>query len=333
MNMWKRSGITGVAILAAGALRMPVEQRLTDEMREAGLLPRQLEVSTRERIGQTGAAVALGGLRTLVATFLNLRAFAFFSEQRWSNVDDTYRLVVDLAPRTRYYWETASWHQAYNAAAYYQHHSALPALRRREAWRASILRGREILEQGISNMPDDWSLHSKLGFLLRDSNKIDAFGSDAGATFLEAAEAYRRASGLEGAPAHMRRFEFYSLARVPGREAEALAMGRRLFAESRGNHVPALLSVLFALEAWKNPEMDHLAVALEIFGEPEFAMRDLGLHWMRPDERFPVHGVARGLEAIYNHLDIPGDERVLNRPLPTAFGPLDAFRDRSGGGN
>jgi hypothetical protein len=332
MNSWQRSGIVGLAILATGAARMPVEQSITDQMREAGLLPRQLEVSTREKIGQTSAAVALGGLRTLVATFLNLRAFGFFTEQRWPNVDDTYRMIVDLAPRTRYYWETASWHQAYNAASYYQSDSSLPSLRRREAWRASILRGREILEQGINNMPDDWSLYAQLGFLLRDPNKIAAF-HDLDAVFLASSEAYGRAAEFKDAAPYVRRFEFYSLARVGGREAEALALGRRLYEESPQNHAPTLLCVLFALEAWENPGMDHKARALEIFGTPERALDYLGLYWQRVRERFPMHGVARALGEIYDSLDTPPNQRVLNQPLPAAYDPEDAFLDRSGRGD
>ena len=332
MTAWKRTGIVALAIVATGAARMPVEHRLTGEMRDAGLMPDRLDVSTRDRIGQTSAAVALGGLRTLVATFLNLRAFGFFTEQRWTNVDDTYRLIVDLAPRTRYYWETASWHQAYNAAAYYQNDSSLPALRRRESWRASIVRGREILEQGINNLPDDWALHLQHGFLLRDPNKIGAF-ADADAAFLAASESYARAADIDGSPAYARRFQFYTLARVAGHEAEALELGRKLYRESTSHHAPTLLCVLFSLEAWENPEMDHMKRAVEIFGTPERATEQLGMYWQRVRERFPTHGVARALEALYEAQDIPDRDRVINQPLPHVYDPEDAFLDRSGRGD
>ncbi len=324
MKVWKRTGIVALAVIVTGAARMPVEHRLTAEMRAAGLMPATLDISTRERIGQTSAAVALGGLRTLVATFLNLRAFGFFTEQRWSNVDETYRLIVDLAPRTRYYWETASWHQAYNAAAYYQNQSALPALRRREAWRSSIVRGLEILDQGISNMPDAWPLHVQRGFLLRDPNKIRAFG-DPEASFLAAAESYARAAEIEGAPEYARRFQFYTLARVSGREAEALALGRELHAESTAHHAPTLLSVLFALEMWENPEADAKALAIDLFGTEERAVEQLGLYWQRVRERFPTHGVARALEALYDARGTPASERIINQPPPRIYDPEEAF--------
>ena len=332
MESWKRSSIVALAILATGAARMPVEHRLTGEMRDAGLMPAELDISTRERIGQTSAAVALGGLRTLVATFLNLRAFGFFTEQRWINVDETYRLILDLAPRTRYYWETASWHQAYNAAAYYQIDSTLPALRRREAWRASIIRGSEILEQGIKNLPDEWALHLQHGFLLRDPNKISAF-ADADSAFLAAAEAYARAAEIDGAPSYARRFQFYSLGRIEGRQAEALELGRKLYNESHHNHVPTLLALLFSLEAWENPESDHMARAIEMFGTKENATDQLGQYWQRVREQFPTYGVAHALESLYDAQDTPAEERVLNQPLPHIYDPEDAFLDRSGRGD
>ncbi len=97
---------------------------------------------------------------------MNLRAFGYFSEQKWADVGDTFDVIVDLAPRTRYYWDTGSWHQAYNAASYYLYESDIPPLRRKLAWRESILKGKSFLERGIRNNPDDPKLCESLGILL-----------------------------------------------------------------------------------------------------------------------------------------------------------------------
>ena len=194
------------------------------------------------------------------------------------------------------------------------------------------MRGREILEQGIVNLPDEWSLHAQLGFLLRDPSKFGAFG-DLDATFLTASEAYGRAAAIDGSPSCLRRFQFYTLARVPGREADALKLGRALHAESRANHAPTLLCVLFVLEAWENPSMDHRRRAVEIFGSEQRAAEHLGLHWGRLRERFPVHGVARALDGLYDALGTASADRVLDQPLPRAYDPEDAFLDRGGRGD
>jgi tetratricopeptide (TPR) repeat protein len=325
VKSWKKTAILGIALLAFGAARLPFETGLRSELRAAGLAPAPMEIGTRDKIGQTSSAVALGGLRTLVATFLNLRAFTFFTEQRWDDVADTFDTIVDLAPRTRYYWETGSWHMAYNAASYYLNleNSEMPSLRRREAWRASIVRGRAFLERGIRNNPNDWNLLANLGFLLSDSNKFPAF-RDSAATFSAAADAYGKAADTGNALGYVRRAQFYSLARVPGREKEALALGRSLHAE-RINHTPTLLILLFVLEAHENPQMDTLQRALELFGTPEKAYEALTGHWQRTRERFPVHGVAASLESLEKSLAVPADKSIFKQEIPGAGSVDDWF--------
>lgn len=323
MKTWQRNGILTVALLAFGAARMPYESKLAKELKESGLTPQPMEIGTRDKIGQTSSAVALGGLRTLVATFLNLRAFSFFQEQRWDDLADTFDTIVDLAPRTRYYWETGSWHSAYNAASYYLNDSELPALRRREAWRNSILRGRAFLERGIRNNPKDWSLAANLGFLLSDANKFSAF-RDTNETFAAAAEAYQRSADTGTALPYVRRAELYALSRVPGKELEALALARTLYA-SQNNKTPTLLILLLVLEAFENPDMDTTARAIELFGTPEKAYTALTGHWQRARERFPVYGVASTMESLEKMLNIPKDQSILSQPIPRPKNTDDWF--------
>ena len=323
MKAWQRNAVLTVAVLAFGAARMPFEAGLAKELRAANLTPPPMEIGTRDKIGQTSSAVALGGLRTLVATFLNLRAFSFFEEKRWDDVADTFDTIVDLAPRTRYYWEAGYSHMAYNAASYYINDSTLPSLRRREAWRASIYRGRAFLERGIRNNPGDWSLLANLGFLLSDSNKFLAF-RDLNKTFADAADAYKRSADTGTALGYVRRAELYSLARVKGKEQEALALARSLYADQR-NRVPTLMMLLLVLEAHENPTMDVAKRAIEIFGTPEKAYEALGGHWQRTREHFPVYGVAAGLEALEKQLAIQDDKSVFKLPLQTPAGPDDWF--------
>jgi hypothetical protein len=316
--------ILSLVLLVFGAVRMPFEAQLCRELRSARLFPAPLEIGTREKIGQTSSAVALGGLRTLVATFLNLRAFTFFTEQRWDDVGDTFDTIVDLAPRTRYYWETGSWHMAYNAASYYINDSKLPALRRREAWRSYIVKGRSFLERGSRNNPDDWSILASLGFLLSDSNKFPAF-RDPNETFAAAAEAYRKSAETGKALGYVKRSWFYSLARVEGREGEALALGRSLYDAGVQNRTPTLLMLLLVLEAHQNPSMDVEKRAIELFGTPEKAYEALSVHWRRTREHFPVYGIASGLESLEKTLAIAREKSVFNEPPPPPAGPDEWF--------
>ncbi len=306
-------GVLTLAVLGFGAARMPFEANLSSELRAAGLTPMPLEIGTRDKIDQTSSAVVLGGLRTLVATFFNLRAFSFFQEQRWDDVAETYRTIVDLAPRTRYYWETGAWHSAYNAASFYLNDSKLAPLRRREAWRSSIIRGRAFLERGIRNNPDDWNLLAYLGFMLSDANKFPAFG-DSDATFSAAADAYGKAVKTGKALDFVQRAQLYSLARVKGRELEALALARKLYA-IRKNQTPTLKTLLFVLEAYENPKLEMEKRAVEIFGTPEASYDALCSHWQRTRERYPVYGVAGALQALEKTLKIDPENSIFNQAL------------------
>jgi hypothetical protein len=326
VKLQRKCVILAVAVFGLGAARLPFEAALSRDLRKAGLFPPALEIGTRERIGQTSSAVALGGLRTLVATFLNLRAFTAFTEQRWSDVEDAFNTIVDLAPRTRYYWETGSWHQAYNAASYYINDSKLPALRRREAWRESIFKGRAFLERGIKNNPDDWSIAANLGFLLSDANKFPAF-KDVNKTFSDAADAYKRSYETGRALGYVKRSMFYSLARVEGREAEALELAHKLYNENKINRTPTLLALMLVLEAHSNPSMDGEKRAIEIYGTPQKAYDALSAHWMRAREGFPVYGVAQTLQALEKTLNIPLEKSVFKQPLPPPRSIDDWFRD------
>jgi len=323
MTQGKRYAVLCLAILAAGGLRMPFERQLTVDLHEAGLLPPKMEQRTGEKIGQTFSAVSLGGLRTLVATFMNLRAFTFFTEQRWSEVGDTYELIVDLAPRTRYYWDTGSWHQSYNAASHYLYGSELPPLRRKANWRASIVRGREFLERGIRNNPDDPILKHRLGTLLSDPNKIAAFGNP-GEAYEQAYEAYMSAASLDNAPGFSKRFAFYSLARVPGRESDALELLRKI--ESEGGRLPPTINGLsYTLKYHENPSQPVMALIDSIFPSRDAAYETLSSQWQRTRDRFPLFGVAEAIALLESDLGIAREASVLRQELPLPVNPDDYF--------
>lgn len=296
--------ILALGLLAAGGLRATWEAPLTTELRADGLLAKPVALGTRDKIGQTSSAVALGGLRTLVATFLNLRGYSFFEARRWDDLADTFELIVDLAPGTTYYWETGSWHLAYNAASDYNYNEEMPALRRREAWRATILRGRNFLERGVRTNPDNWQISLTLGRLLSDPNKLVDYPA--------AAAAFKAAADTGQAPPFVRRNEFFSLARSPGRESEALEMGRRLYANP-SNRVSVLSSLMVALECRADPSRSPYEVAISTFGSAKSAYEPLCDYWVRVRERYPLNGIAKALQGLEETLAIPAEKSILKR--------------------
>ncbi len=306
-----KAAVILLGLMAAGAARLPWEASVTRDLRAAGLLSAPLRVDARERIGQTGSAVALGGLRTLVATFLNLRAYTAYTEQRWPDVEKNFGTIVDLAPHTTYYWETANQHLAYNAGTWYLMDEDLPPLRRRELWRAYVLKGRSFLERGIRNNPDSWGLNASLGNLLSDPNKLPAFQDIPGA-FAASAEAYRAASLVPGAPAYLTRMWFYSLARTPGREAEALALGEKILAGSRTLPPPSFLSTLFILRMHADPAQDAAALSARLFPSPARAYQALSAPWINKKDHYPVDGLAAALKHLETDLNVPWEKSVFN---------------------
>ncbi|BCU76355.1 hypothetical protein [Luteolibacter sp. LG18] len=312
--------LLAIGLLAAGGLRPLWEAPMTREFRATGLLAAPVGLDTRDRIGQTSSAVALGGLRTLVATFLNLRAYTCFTDKRWSEVADTYDLMVDLAPQTTQYWDMGSWHMAYNAASDYRIDSSLPPARRREAWREWILRGEAFLRRGIRNNPGDWKLLAALGRLCSAPDKLRDYAA--------AADAFKAAADTGQALPYVRRFQLYSLARCPGREREALEMARQLYQEP-GNRSTTFVSVLFVLEEKAAPSLDPASHAAALFGGPMLAYNELSLFWLRQNERFPVDGVAAALTALETQLVIPKNKSVFTKAVRRDETPDEWFQDDS----
>jgi hypothetical protein len=323
MTQGKRYAMVCLALLVAGGIRMPLEGKFHEELGEAGLLPPKLEQTTGDKIGQTFSAVSLGGLRTLVATFLNLRAFTYFTEQRWGEVWETFQMIVDLAPRTRYYWDTGSWHQAYNAASHYLYESKLPPLRRKEEWRASILRGRDFLERGISNNPHDGVLIQRLGLLYSDANKITAFG-DTDQAFFASYKAYMAAQRTGNAPSYVKRFALYSLARVSGKESEALALLWEIRKKDPYN-VPTMMALSYILQAHETPTQPTMDLVDSIFPNRKNAYDTLSVIWRRSRERFPVYGVASALALLEADLKIPAEKSALKADTSGTWDIEDAF--------
>lgn len=325
MKVVRKMVILLAVLLVFGGARLHFERKMMEDFRQAGLMRAKMDIGTRDKIDQTSSAVALGGLRTLVATFLHLRAHVCFEDRRWDDLEDTYGTIVDLAPHTRYYWETGSWHLAYNAASYFLHESSMPTLRRREQWRSFVHRGRDFLERGIRNNPEDWRLHANLAHMLRDPNKYLAF-RDREACLLAAADAYGKAAELGSySPLLMERFRFYCLVRVSGREEESLQLARSLYSDPRHRR-PTLKMLLYVLECHAKPERDVEALALEIFGDAKKAYESLARHWQRNREGYPSHGVAEGVVHLERLLGIPTPQSILAQPPSPSLSLDDWFK-------
>ena len=291
-------------LLVAGIVRMPVEQALTEELRAQSLLQKPLNLETRKKVGQGFWAVSLGGLRTLVATVLNLRAYGFFEGQKWEKVADTYDTIVQLAPNSAYYWDAGAWHMAYNAASHYQIDASLPEIRAKAEWRKWVLRGTAFLEEGTRQNPENALLWRQLGWLYSDPNKL--------VDYEKAAEAYGKAVEIGGTLPYVARAYVYAKARTEDGVDEVLPLVRQLQAEPGGN-VPTLMSLRFALEMREQPDRDAHLLALDLFGDSERAYELLGNYYLSSSEGFPMNGVAAEVRRLERELKVPSERSIFNQ--------------------
>ncbi len=299
----RRNLAAALFLIVAGLVRAPVEQRMTEALRRDGLLRPPLELATSKKLGQGFWAVSLGGLRTLVASILSLRAQTFYEENYWEGVADTYDTIVQLAPDSPFYWDTGYWHLGKNAVSYYRNnYEDLPPARARARQREWLRRATRFLEEGIRLNPDSDRLWRELGWrYLSPLNDTD---------YKKAAHAFRRASEGENALPYMRRFVAYAMVQDPDLIDDALPYVEQLRDEPGGN-VPTLMTIHFALKMRENPGLDGVGLAKEMFGGAREAYRKLGEYYLDLDMNYPMNGVKETLRRLEESLAVPEDKSVF----------------------
>jgi hypothetical protein len=226
-------------ITVFGAVILPWQAALQNEAHHAHFRSSPLDLGLREQIGQSGFLAALSGFRSLLAAFLWIDAHSAWEKTEWGRMAALFNTVTTLQPHTLLYWDIAAWHMAWNAsAAALQDTKQKSEILRERARRQYIELGRDILDRGIRNNPDQYLLHDRMGILLRDKLEDHAGAS----------EAFAKAATFKDAPAYIRRFAAYELAKVPGREQEAYERLLALYNEGEQQRLPSLVALLQGLE-------------------------------------------------------------------------------------
>lgn len=277
-----------------GIAKLDSEDQLHRDMVEQRLLHPPIQHETLGQLGQAGAAASLGGMRSLIATVWNLRAFLHFEDLDWIKVEHAYNIITTLQPQTIHYWKTGAWHLHTNAAVYYNEDPDLPSFRQSALQREYIHKGSAMLEQGVKQNPDSWELHSTLAQMWTDSYKTPDLP--------RAIAHYKDTLACKSLPDYKRamfeRFHFYAMTRVPAQRPKAYREGLRLYHASPRNRTPSLRNYLFALQ-------NELAIAepdripeSELFPDHATQLRWLKNLWKRKDQDYPVSGVRAKIEAL-----------------------------------
>ena len=228
------------ALLLFGLIRLPLEESLEDAQSQANLRTARLNIELREELGQMSYAAALSGFRSLVAAFLWIEAHTAWEQTAWGRMAGIFQGVTALAPRSLIYWDLASWHMAWNASIAARDNPAEPnQFLRQRGEREYHLLGRDFLERGIDNNPDDYLLHERLGIMLRDKFQ-DHCG--AAAAFAEAASKPRTRS-------YIKRLAAYELAQCEGQEQAAYEKLKAIYLLGESERKPRVITLINELEA------------------------------------------------------------------------------------
>lgn len=288
-----------LTLSAFGAAKLKFEDQLNRDMVDNRLIQPPLKEGTSLQIGQTGATVALGGLRSLVAAVWNMRAFLHFEDLDWIKLEQAYEVITTLQPQTTHYWETGAWHMHTNASVYYKEDPELSSFRQAALQRQYINKGSAFLEEGVRQNPDNWKLHNALARVWSDYYKLPDLN--------RAVTHYDNTLSCESLPDYKRamfeRFRFYTMTRVPERYEEALKEGLRLYHASPRNRTPSLSNYIFALQnALAIPDNERIPE------EQLFPNKKTQLQWLqnllnRQRQNFPIHGVEAKIEQLRRELN------------------------------
>lgn len=149
-----------LVLLLLGIAKLPLEQRVHDQLNREEVLPPRIEVGVMENLGQMGLAASLGGLRSMVASGLYLHSASAWEDKDWGAVDSRMSIACRLDPRYAGYWDNGANFMSYDAASWANEQ---PKFYGKQLYTHYVQRGIEILEQGLRYLPKSSRLQQNLG--------------------------------------------------------------------------------------------------------------------------------------------------------------------------
>jgi hypothetical protein len=244
-----------IALAITGAIALPLQTNLSKIRAAAGFTAPSLDLSLRERVGQLSFLAALSGFRSFIAAVDWIEAHVAWQNTEWGRMAGLIDTVTTLQPHSTLYWDTGSWHMAWNAAINARNNEAAEpseALRIRKE-RQYVDLGRSMLEDGIKNNPTNRLLYERLGLLL----------SQRAGDHCAAAEAYAKSASFPDAPPYVKRLAAYELLQCPGSERAAYEALRAVYDLGPDERKPTVITRLQELEEKLGiPPADRIKEAL-----------------------------------------------------------------------
>jgi len=298
------------ALLAFGALRLPLEHRMAATREKAGLRDDAgVPMNLHEQVSQASMVAALGGLRAMAAAIWDLWACSAWEKMNYAQVERDYLFCQRVQPRTFYYYERGQWMMAYNAAHYFELQNKERGTLNALLQSAYTDKGMAMVRTGQRFLPSEARLHEQEAVLYRDKIRPRQPAKEAAA--------WARAAACPEAPPYARRMQAYAQAHVPGEEAAAESLLREVArqwpGQSRNPLPPTLRNLLKIYELSRLPVGDPIT--------NRTAYTELKSIYLRSHpSRIPL--LLKSLRSLETELDIPLPERLPEPAPETSIGTL-----------
>lgn len=309
--------INTIVILATlaitGWLKMPFEQRLAEQMHELKLVPPRLSLEERSKLKQKAFIATYGSLRPTIAAFSSVQTTQYHSNQEWDKIENAFSEIVLLDPYNLYYWETASWHMAANAAVDRKNDQTLTEVARNKEFKKYIQKGKDIIEKGIKINPDNWQFLNLKARL--QSNRYR------NPNYHAAIKTYREILKTPELSFHHTKATEFSiqqcLLQIPEMHQESYDNALRLFHTAPQYKKPTTQNAIFVGQNHPLNKVTKKMSLEEIYRTPEEAYRILKIKWQRRKLGQTPYAVEKTIKQLENKLQIPNNKRVF--PLTPLF--------------
>ncbi len=311
-NRWINLLVILTVLGVTGWIRMPYEQNLSKELHRLKLVPPRLSLEQRSLLKQKAFVATYGSLRPAIAAFMSVQTTNYHSEQKWDKIESTFNEILLLDPYNYYYWDTASWHMASNAAIDLQQVEGLTEIEKKQIFKKYIQKGRDIVERSVLVNPGDWRFLNLKANIERNRHRNPDYD--------KAIETYRELLKLPNLPKMIIRETKvaiqFSMQQLPELHQESYEHARELYELGDSYRVPTVLNELFIGQNHPLNKIPNPLSINEIYGSDGRAYQDLKIKWQRQDLGQKPYGVENAIRELENKLNIPYHERVFpHKPL------------------
>lgn len=296
-----------LVLAITGKIRMPIEQKLAEELHSHKLVPPRLSLEERSRLKQKAFIATYGSLRPTIAAFMSSASVSLHTNLEWDKIEKQFEEIILLDPYNYFYWETASWHMATNAAGNKKNDSNLTDIAKKRIFEKYIQKGREIVDRGIKVNPDNWKFIELKAKMLADRYRNPEYA--------KAIEINKQLLKRDDIPKQIERIiNIKVLAHTQQfleRHQELYEIAISLFQRGGQYRTPVVLNQLFVSQNHPLTIVQSPMTIIEIYGSEREALRHLTILWKGGRTSQKLYGVEDTIRNLEQILYVPINNRIF----------------------